>query len=155
MSKTEPSDTAKALSARLCAVQAVYQIMQNETPANDVLQQYLDNADKMEIDGEKLVTPNGALLKKILLGVEEKAIDLEGILAANYQPEKEEKPNLEPLLQSILLCASYELLSHQEIDSPILINDYLNVTHSFYEKGEVSLVNGILDSVSNTIRSDT
>lgn len=147
-----PSETAKALSARLYAVQAVYQIMQNATPVKDVLQQYLDKAEDMEIDGEKIVTPNGALLKKILLGVDARAKDLEGILEANYQQNKETKPKLEPLLQSIALCGAYELLDNQDIDSPIIINDYLNVTHGFYEKGEVSLINGVLDAVSKAVR---
>ncbi|MEM7679892.1 MAG: transcription antitermination protein NusB, partial [Pseudomonadota bacterium] len=57
--KEQQSETAKALSARLYAVQAVYQIMQNATPVKAVLQQYLDKAEDMEIDGEKIVTPNG------------------------------------------------------------------------------------------------
>ena len=148
----QPSDKAKNLSARLVAVQAIYQIMQNATPAKDVLNQYLEKADDMEIDGEKIVTPNGALLKKILLGVDDRAKDLESILEANYQQNKDEKPKLEPLLQSIALCAAFELLDHQDIDSPIIINDYLNVTHGFYEKGEVSLINGVLDAVSKAVR---
>ena len=63
-------------------------------------------------------------------------------------PEKE----IDPLLKSILLCGVTELLSHQDIDAPIIIDDYLNVTHAFYEKQQVSFVNGILDKVASTLR---
>lgn len=150
----QPSKTAKNLSARLCAVQATYQIMQNQKPAKEVLEQYLERAknDEMEIDGEKLVTPDGALFKKILLGVDERAADIKSILEAHYQKNKTVKSKLDTLLQAILLCATYELLSHQDIDSPIIINDYLNVTHGFYDKGEVSLINGMLDSIAKVVK---
>lgn len=147
------SAKAKTLSARLYASQAVYQIMQNDDASvHEVLTQYLERAEDMEIDGEKIVMPNGALLKKILLGVDKRANDLKGILEANYQKDKEHKPKLEPLLQAIALCAAYELLEHQDIDAPIIINDYLNVTHGFYDKGEASLINGVLNSVANAVR---
>ena len=155
LEKKQPPQTAKALSARLCAVQALYQMSQNEAATvKDVLQQYLDDAKDLEIDGEKLVQPDGALFKKILSGAHERLTDLEGIILANYQPGKEgEKTAIEPLLKAILLAASYEILAHQDIDSPIIINDYLNVTHSFYSQGEVGLVNGMLDAISGHLRS--
>lgn len=148
----KPSQKAKSLSARLYAAQAVYQILKNGDNAQAVLEQYLKRAPDMEIDGEKIVEPDGALLKKILRGVEERAKDLESILEANLQKGKEHKSKLDPLLQAISLCASYELLTHQNIDSPIIINDYLNVTHAFYDQGEVNLMNGLLDSVAKVIR---
>lgn len=63
-------------------------------------------------------------------------------------PEKE----LEPLLKSILLCGVCELLEHQDIDAPLIINDYLNVTHAFYEQQQVNFVNGVLGKVSSVLR---
>ncbi len=74
------------------------------------------------------------------------------------QPAPEEvvvlptEKEIEPLLKSILLCGVTELLSHQDIDAPIIIDDYLNVTHAFYEKQQVSFVNGILDKVASSLR---
>lgn len=147
--------TAKALSARLHAVQALYQMMQNgEATAAQVLDQYLDDARKgVEIDGEELVQPDGALFKAIFLGAQGRSEELGEVISANFQKGKEGKnTQIEPLLKAILLAASYELLAHNEIDAPIIINDYLNVTHGFYEQGEVNLVNGVLDSVGKALR---
>jgi N utilization substance protein B len=61
--------------------------------------------------------------------------------------------SLEPLLQYILLSASYELMAHSDIDSPIIIADYLDVTHAFFDGGEAKLVNGILDRVKSAFRA--
>lgn len=67
---------------------------------------------------------------------------------ASPPPEKK----MEPLLKSILLCGICELLEHQDIDSPIIINDYLNVTHAFYEQQQVNFVNGVLGKVASILR---
>ncbi len=151
---SKPSAKAKALSARLCAVQAIYQILQTGAPVEQVLQQHLDDAPTKEIDGEQLVVPDGALLKKILLGAQERKEEILEMLDANLKPDKEGgKAKLDMLLQAILLCGGYELLAHQDIDSPIIINDYLNVTHGFYDKGAVSLVNGMLDALAKSLRA--
>lgn len=97
-----------------------------------------------------MVAPDGALLKKILSGVDERKVELEQLVSANLQGKN---ADIEPLLKAIFFCGCYELLAHQDIDSPIIINDYLNVTHGFYDQGEVSLVNGVLDAVSDVLRA--
>lgn len=148
-----PPKTAKALSARLMAAQALYQLMQNdEKPVQLVVEQYIqDAAEGVEIDGESLVPPDGALLKAIIEGAHSRWDDLETIIQANFQKGKEPRA-IEPLLKAILMAASYELMAHHDIDSPILINDYLNVAHGFFEKGEVSLINANLDVIAKAVR---
>ncbi len=149
----KPSAKAQNLSARLSAVQALYQVMQNKQPIKSVANEFIEHRLEMEVDGEKLVSPDPVMLKTILYGVEERLLELETIVIAHFQQDKEaENKSIEPLLKSIMLCGTYELFSRQDIDSPIIINDYLNVTHAFYEKGEVSLVNGILDAISKVVR---
>ena len=61
--------------------------------------------------------------------------------------------SIEPLLSAILICGTYELLAHGEIDAPIIIADYLHVTHGFFEGSESKLVNGVLDALAKELRS--
>ena len=87
----------------------------------------------------------------------EKDDDAEGATQdAEETPEEESTPppekELEPLLKSILLCGVCELLEHQDIDAPLIINDYLNVTHAFYEQQQVNFVNGVLGKVTSVLR---
>ncbi len=145
--KSKSSAKAKLLSARLSAVQALYQADQNKQSMRAVLDEYLHHRSDMEVDGERLVQPDGALLKKILYGVDERRPELESIIDANLNKDAQDR-KVEPLLRAILICGAYELLV-QEIDSPIIINDYLNVAHSFYDRNEVALINGVLDSISS------
>lgn len=144
------SPKAKALSARLRAVQALFQADQNKQSMRAVLDEYLRYRSDMEIDGQKLVQPDGALLKKILFGVDERRPELESVVDANLNKDAQDR-HVEPLLRAVMICAAYELLV-QEVDSPIIINDYLNVAHSFFERGEVALINGVLDSISKVFQ---
>jgi len=58
----------------------------------------------------------------------------------------------EKLLQSILLCGIYEIMAHSDVDAPIIINDYVDVAHAFYDGGESKLVNAVLDRATKNLR---
>ncbi len=171
MSKNKANN--KELSARLMAVQAYYQALQNKTPARLLAAEFLERGLETD-EGEEIAAPHGGLFKKILFSLDERSLEINEILNANINKnevpviaivveeeegeDQEEKPTpppekeIEPLLKSILLCGVCELLAHQEIDAALIINDYLNVTHAFYEKQQVSFVNGVLDKVSSLLR---
>lgn len=147
----QPSPKAKSLSARLLAVQALHQNMHNTQALRSVAREYLDHRTEMMVDGEKLVKPDGALFEKILSAVEDRHADIEGLISANIR-KKEESQDFEPLLKAIFICGTAEILT-QPIDSAIIINDYLNVTHAFFEQREVGLVNAVLDAVATALRN--
>jgi len=148
-SSNKGSSKAKALSARLCAVQAFYQIQHNAQSVRGVYEEYLEYRSDMEIDGEALVPPDPALLKKILYGVDERLPEVDAIVTAHLKRDASDRA-VESLLKSLLMCGAYELLIAEQ-EAPILINDYLNIAHAFYERGEVALVNGVLDSIAKTL----
>lgn len=151
--KQNVSKSAAARSARLVAVQGQYEIMHRGADAQDVAGHYLREYDKLELHGEKLVEPNLRLLKQILAGVDERGFELLEVLANILGDKAKKKNEMDLILKAILLCGSYELMAHHEIDAPIIINDYLDITHGFYEASEAKLVNGVLDKVSKLFRS--
>lgn len=138
------------------AVQAVYQLLSNpDATMNGLQDEYLRFRAGMEVDGEQMVTPDGALFKSITNGIPERREDLEGLIVANRTDAKEEgaapKP-MEPLLHAVLLCGTYELLAHTDIDAPIIISDYVDVAKAFYDQSEPGFVNGILNSIQKIAR---
>lgn len=154
MSKTDrkPSANTKKSAARLMAVQAVYQMAVNHKEAPFVVDEYLFLRTNMDVDGETMVEPDGALFKAIVNGVADRKDDLTQIVNAN-RPQKEGQVYAdEPLLMAVLLCGTYELLSHQDIDTPIIISGYIDVAKAFFSGHEPSLINGVLDSVRKITR---
>ncbi len=145
-------------SARLFAVQAVYQMVENDDNAANVVHDFINNRIAQSILAESsLAEPDKEYFSKIVTGVENRRDDLLSILDGSLKSHSEgsaiaKAEEKEPLLYSILMCGAYELLAHHDIEVPIIINDYLNVGHAFFDGGEVKLVNGTLDKISKSVR---
>jgi N utilization substance protein B len=153
MSSGASSAIAKNKAARLMAVQAVYQMAVNNKPAPMVIDEYVRLRKGMEIGGEVMIEPDESLFRDIVLGVAERHGDLAAIVEANRTVKEGHTRPDEPLLMAHFLCGSYELLSHQSIDSSIIISTYVDVAKAFFEGAEPGLVNGVLDSVRKTVRT--
>ncbi len=148
----KPSATAMRNAARLMAVQAVYQMAVNNEAAPLIVNEYLGLRKNMEFEGETLVAPDESLFRDIVIGVSERIEDLAEIVSANKTQREGQLPQSEPLLQSVLLCGAYELLSHQDIDYPVIISSYVDVAKAFFTGHEPKLINGILDSIRKVTR---
>lgn len=152
------SATAQKISARLNAVQAVYQMTINEQDAKSTTREYLEHRAGMTVDEETFVQPDQALLSGIIQGVDAKVNDLREIVHKNLNA-KDDKTTLktaksvEPLLESILLCGVYEIMNHDDVDAPIIINDYIEIADSFYDSSAKKLVNAVLDNVTKLVRN--
>lgn len=149
---SKPSATARKKAARLMAVQAIYQMAVNKREPAFVIDEYIFLRKNMELDGEKMVEPDESLFRDIVLGVAERRDDLGAIVSAN-RPKREDQIVVdEPLLEAHLLCGSYELLAHQDIDFPIIISGYVDVAKAFFAGHEPKLINAVLDSVRKVTR---
>lgn len=149
--KPQGSKIARASAARLAAVQAVYQILTNDQSAQSVISEYRLHRLGEAVDGMEMVTPDGILFQKIVEGVYDQMNMLEEMLVAALQKNGKTKPS-EPLLMAVLLSGAFELLMNTEVDAPVIVSDYLNVTHAFYETGESKLVNALLDAIKKAVR---
>jgi len=150
---SKPTATAKRNAARLMAVQAVYQMAVNKKEPAFVIDEYLKLRKNMEFDGETMVEPDESLFRDIVLGVAGRFDDVAGIVEANRPMKEDQVPRNEPLLNAVMLCGTYELLAHQDIDFPIIISSYVDVAKAFFEGPEPGLVNGVLDSARKVTRS--
>ncbi len=151
--KPESSQNARNSAARLAAVQALYQLKGNDEPVRLLIEEYRQHRLGKALDDVQTVMPDSLLFERILKGVTQYGETVQEMLAAALNKDGQQRlvPS-EPLLNAILSCGAYELMSHQDIDAPILIDDYLNVTHAFYDQGEHKLVNAVLDRVRNMTR---
>lgn len=149
--KPQGSKIARASAARLAAAQAVYQIITNEQSADAVVNEYRLYRLGKPVDDVEMVTPDGVLFEMIVKGVYERLNLLEDMIADAAGKGGKKKP-AEPLLLSIMLCGAFELLVNLDVDAPVIVADYLNVTHAFYEQGEAKFMNGVLDAVKLAVR---
>ena len=138
---------ARKTAARLFAVQAVYQAIQNSVAPNTLYEEFMTLRVGMDLEGVSMVTPDGPMFRSLLSGISDRWGDLQQIISPRLSSSY-----VEPLLTSILLCGTFELLAHHEIDTPIIISDYLHITAGFFEGTETKLVNGVLDALAKELR---
>ncbi|QQG35218.1 MAG: transcription antitermination protein NusB [Micavibrio aeruginosavorus] len=152
--KSEPSQNARNSVARLAAVQALYQLKNNDESVPMLIEEYRQHRLGKPLDDIEMVRPDSLLFERILKGVTEHGATVQDMLAAALNKDGQQKSvPAEPLLNAILSCGALELMAHQDVDAPIIIDDYLNITHAFYDQGEHKLVNAVLDRIKAMTRS--
>lgn len=148
--KTEGSAKARKTAARLGAVQVLYQMRLNNQDAPSALREYISHRIGFDLDGDVFVPADEELLEKIVMGVHERWTDVDALVAGALAAGG--KTEVETLLDSILRAGAYEVMAHGDIDTGIIIHDYLNVTTGFYDGTEPKLVNAVLDRMAKNIR---
>jgi len=151
------SRKARNKAARLYAVQAVYQMAANDQKADLVIQDFKDNRLEEKVDDQEMVFPDGTLFTNIVRGVEVRETDIEPVITTilnSRGASTAENPKLltDLLMRSILLCGGFELMAHQDVDGPVIINDYVDVSHAFFSGQESKLINGVLDAAFKAFR---
>lgn len=61
---------------------------------------------------------------------------------------------LEVVLRVVLLSGLFELKSLQDVPPKVVINEYMEVAKAFFDGGEVSMVNGVLDKMARLLREE-
>ena len=150
VSDKKGSPKAQRTAARLAAVQVLYQMRLNNQDAKPALREFVDKRIGFKLDDQVLVPADKELLNKIVLGLQDRWSDVDGIVSGALAAGR--RGEVEPLLDCILKAGCFELLSHGDVDAGVIINDYLNVTTAFYEGSEPKLVNAVLDKVAKTVR---
>jgi len=148
-------------SARLSAVQALYEIDMTGVSADPVLHEFLKDRwksghDIPEEEDEELLpslaTPDYALMTEIIRGVSEKRDGLDRIIEQSLSSEWTVE-RLEVILRATLRAGTFELLSIAEVPAKVIINEYVNVAKAFFDDSKPGLVNGVLDKIARVLRT--
>lgn len=136
-------------TARLGAVQLIYQMKTTEMGAKQALLHKKDYFSGKDLDGVSFIPADLDLLTQIVIGYEENQEKIDELISST---SKYEMNRLEVILQCILKAGTYELLENTETyTNGNIISSYLDITNSFYEKKEIGIVNVVLDGISKKI----
>ena len=154
----EAPDRARG-SARLAAVQALYELEMAGAPTDSVLAEFLNERWRPAPGGAAadeegdLVKPDEALFCDLVRGAVARHDEIGRMigeaLSGGWTLER-----LEPLIRTILRAGTYELLARPDIPLKVVITEYVEVAHAFFAEKEPSLVNGVLDRLARTLRHD-
>ncbi len=157
--KVKTAPTQKYTNARLLAVQALYAHYLTGERIDRIASRFLLGGlgGKVieERSGQETVVPiepaDAKLFTRLLQEVQEKEADLDDIIRSNLT-DKVDYNRLEILVRCILKVGLAEFYVNSKLDAPIIINEYVDLTKSFFDGPEIKLVNGILDKFSRVLR---
>ncbi len=146
-----PKPRPRTLS-RVAAVQALYQAEQAAQSPEAVIDQFIRH--RLQAGGE---ADDGQLAAHIPLFAQivRTATDQQDTidtLIANALPATWPMDRLDPVLRALLRAAGAELFAADGPPAKVVINEYLDVAHSFFSGEEPRLANGVLDQIAHHLR---
>ncbi len=141
----------KRSSARLAAVQALYQLDINGGKPAEVIDEFVQHRLGREIDGDQYGGVDEALFRALVAGAATRRDELDNIVAA-VLPDSWPLDRLESILRQILRCGVYELAEQPTIPAPVVISEYVGVADAFYGGKEPGMVNAVLDRLARDLR---
>ena len=140
----------KKSSARLFAVQILFEMEINGKKINSILERLTDEY-LIEISRlNKTEKADKNHLIKILKGVTKNQKDID--LNINDNLIGWSLSRIDSVSRAILRSALYELRECNEIPVKVIINEYIEISKSFFQGEESNFINGILDKISKIYR---
>jgi len=148
-------------AARLAAVQATYMIAYSQLPVDEVIREFengdigrfvIEDAATGEEEFKEVEKLDNEYFENLVHGVHirkeelEKSLNL--FLNSGWTMER-----LDGTLQALLLCAVYEINNTLDIDTKIIIQEYVDLAYAFFNKNEPKMVNALLDQIAKEIRT--
>jgi transcription antitermination protein NusB len=137
-------------SSRMAAVQALYQIEQNQQDVSSVVNEFMTH----HFTGGNTIfekSPDVEFFKILVNGVHTNTENVDETIQQCLQ-ENWSVVRLSSVMRNLLRSAAYELLYEPLVPTPVILNEYIEVGKDFFQGREVGFVNGILDAIAKKVR---
>ncbi|MCP8938353.1 transcription antitermination factor NusB [Alsobacter sp. SYSU M60028] len=143
----------KRSAARLSAVQALYEMELSGKGVVDAVAEFEAHWMGRSVDGVELREAEEPFFRDLVAGVvqEQRLVDqkVDAALAKGWPLRR-----VEAVLRAILRAGAYELLRRPDVPARVVISEYVDVAHAFYDGDEPGMVNAVLDSIGREARGD-
>jgi transcription antitermination protein NusB len=144
--------SSRRQAARLAAVQALYQWQEGEHAPAEIIEQFLKVRTGETGEGGMRRDADRPLFKDVVEGTASHKDELQGIVTGALA-EGWTWARVDRLVRAILMAGTYELVHRKDVPPRVAINEYVEVAHAFYDKGEPTFVNSVLDRVARQARA--
>lgn len=150
---SKPILNADKSLARLGAVQALYQMDLVETPLDRVLADFSQLYLGKGPDGDDVGDADADYFREIVSGVVSHQAEIDPKLEARLADGWKLK-RLDSTLRAILRCGAFELGWQSDVPVKVVLNEYIEIGHDFFDGDETSVVNGVLEAVARDFRTE-
>lgn len=150
------STTRPRTAARVAAVQALFQSEQAPANAEAVIDEFLRHrllpaSAGGNFENGTIPDAHAKLFARVVRSAVERQDDLDRRIAEALPPEWP-LARLDPVLRAVLRAGAAELAMPDGAPAKVVINEYLDVAHAFFDGDEPRLANGLLDTLARALR---
>ena len=138
-------------AARLAAVQALYQWQEGQDAPGDIIEQFLSVRTGEAGEGGMRRDADRPLFKDVVEGAAGHKDELQQTVSSALAQDWT-WGRVDRLVRAILLAGAYELVHRRDVPPKVAINEYVEIAHAFYDQGEPTFVNSVLDRVARQVR---
>jgi len=157
MSKQEPGQPVKPANqrgaARLAAVQALYQMDIGGAGVLEVVAEYEAHRLGQEVDGETYLKADAGWFRSIVAGVVRDQTKLDPLIGSALQDDWA-LSRMDSTVRAILRAGTFELIDRKDVPVPVIVTEYVEIAHAFFEEDEPKLVNAVLDRIAKQVRGE-
>jgi N utilization substance protein B len=150
-SKAKPRKAKSRSAARLAAVQALYQMDMTGIDLTQVIAEFEAHRFGQEIEGSQYCDAEGAFFRDLVHGVVREQLRIDPLID-RHLAEGWRLNRVDSILRAILRAGAYEILIRGDVPSRVVISEYVDLAHAFFEGDEPKVVNGILDKLAREAR---
>ena len=147
--------TRPRTASRVGAVQALFQAEQGSTNAETVIDEFvrhrLGDLAGAGYEGGRVPDAHVPLFASIVRTATAQQETIDGMILAAL-PADWPLERLDPVLRALLRAGAAELWMQDGPPSRVVINEYLDVAHGFFEGEAPKLANGVLDRLAHLLR---
>ena len=151
MSRGGPRRSRERATARLAAVQALYQHEMESTAQAKLLDEFHQHRLGREIEDEQYAEADVDFFDDLVIGALHRREEIDALLSERLA-QGWSLTRLDKTMLQILRVGTYELLARPDIPVGTAISEYVDVAHAFFDEREAKFVNGVLDAVSKAVR---
>ena len=138
--KRDPRSGARSVARKL-AMQALYRWQLNESPWQDLVNDFQSDEDMARADGE--------YFRELLQGIGTRRVALDDALE-NYADRK--VAELDPVEHGILWIGLFELEERPDVPWRVIVNEAVTLTRKYGATDAHKYVNAVLDKAARTLR---
>jgi N utilization substance protein B len=140
-------------TARLSAVQALYQMELTGAGAKSVVMQFRNHQFGYDDEPGEYIESDEDFFEDLLSGIVSRQDEVDS-LAASVVKEGWKYSRLDATVRAILRAGGYELVARPDVPTGVVINEYVDIAKAFFEGPEPGLINATLDALARKARPD-